>query len=737
MGHTNIDQVEQWFRSFLLDEDFLYRNGLALGLPALDVARWVVFDCPLRLPWVFFQIPWHLYLHASEVLGNERWPDEKTGKISFLNRRWLGLAQFEEHPDLSVEQGLELISLFYLSRAETATVWDRLFGFAYVTSEDEERFVHFLHQAGVSSNLSSKAMELFQGLVGSQPANQRDRIFHVLAGIRSDVGGESPDSFERFKTWFLLQGRVEYPRLFAQAACSFFEDLKCNSIAETSESFLNGSPFIPHLARIRTEIGQDRLQTEDGREEFLLWYVFEAFKDGIFLHLREMLSLLGPRRDGRGPLIGEILNSRNRRVHRWFEREGFQFYEGLNFHLRLLGFALCGKKATLGEVFGLSPDGVKIAEPLKTGVTVIGYARNELGLGEDARTTYFSLAASAPGNVGLFSVQPFGHPHPSPFIDLTEHLVSDLRHSINLFCLPLVDYATLRMIEGNPLTDGFYCIALSPWEFDTWPRSHAYYFEGLSEVWAPSEFVRKAYQSVAPIPVVKMPLVVELPEAPASNRADYGLGDDETVFMYLFDFNSTVARKNPFGLIEAFKNAFPSEKNVKLVIKTLYKNVNSDYEGIFRRLAAEDARIVVVDKVMSRVDLVGFMKMADAYVSLHRSEGFGRTLAEAMLLRIPVIATNYSGVVDFFDASTGFPVRYSLVSPEKSDYALVENDTRWAEPDLAHAADLMRRLHLGDLDTKAVVENAYLRISRDFNRENVGAMYRSRLSAIERMIRGQ
>jgi glycosyltransferase involved in cell wall biosynthesis len=154
---------------------------------------------------------------------------------------------------------------------------------------------------------------------------------------------------------------------------------------------------------------------------------------------------------------------------------------------------------------------------------------------------------------------------------------------------------------------------------------------------------------------------------------------------------SVMERKNPYGLIKAFRTAFPGGENVSLVLKTSFGDRHPALMYQLRT-AAEAAGVTVIDAVFTQDETVSLIDMCDCYVSLHRSEGLGLTMAEAMLLGKPVIATSYSGNVDFMTSANSLLVDYELVRLEQ-DVPPYEAGCVWAEPSVEHAASLMRRVY--------------------------------------------
>jgi glycosyltransferase involved in cell wall biosynthesis len=204
--------------------------------------------------------------------------------------------------------------------------------------------------------------------------------------------------------------------------------------------------------------------------------------------------------------------------------------------------------------------------------------------------------------------------------------------------------------------------------------------------------------------------------------------DDVYVFLFTFDVSSQLERKNPLGVISAFRAAFGARRDVLLVLK--FTNGEYDPPGV-RELyrAAEGISVVLRDGYMARDELAGLMAAADCYVSLHRSEGFGLGIAEAMALGKPVIATRYSGPADFLTPANSYPVDYQLV-PISRDYGPYLEGFAWADPDCEQASRLMRHVVDDRSESAARGRRAAADIAELRSPARTGAHARRRLDAI-------
>lgn len=236
-----------------------------------------------------------------------------------------------------------------------------------------------------------------------------------------------------------------------------------------------------------------------------------------------------------------------------------------------------------------------------------------------------------------------------------------------------------------------YRIAYWYWEFDSVPDSWIAAAEQVDEVWTATEFVAKGLRERLSIPVRTLFPGVKLGHYLPRDRGYFGLDKENFTFLFTFHMMSVMERKNPLGLIRAFKQAFNASESVSLVLKTSFGDRHPAQIAELREAAA-GANIKIIDQVFSSDEVLSLMDACDAYVSLHRSEGLGLTMAEAMLMGKPVIATNYSGNIDFMDESNSLLVPFELRKLGRPIPPYDANSV-WAEPSTEYAASCMRRLY--------------------------------------------
>lgn len=235
-----------------------------------------------------------------------------------------------------------------------------------------------------------------------------------------------------------------------------------------------------------------------------------------------------------------------------------------------------------------------------------------------------------------------------------------------------------------------------------------------------------------PVVVVGTP-VPKIGDLSWASRGYFGLPEEPFTFVFTFDGASRFTRKNPQAVARAFQAAFPGDDGVQLVIKTHNTNWLSAADertyAELRRIARADRRVILIDESFSATEVHGLISVCDCYVALHRSEGLGLGMAEAMKLRVPVIATGYSGNADFTTEATAWPVRHRLVPVPPRDFVYEEDGQVWADPDVEHAAERMREVRSG-VGRDARVRAAYELVSSRFDVRSIGERCRERIEAI-------
>jgi glycosyltransferase involved in cell wall biosynthesis len=363
------------------------------------------------------------------------------------------------------------------------------------------------------------------------------------------------------------------------------------------------------------------------------------------------------------------------------------------------------------------------------GLNVIGYARSEHGLGQSTRQFVGALDA-----IGIPSaIIDFNHGNSSRIEDrnLEHRLVSDPVHGMNVFHINADQMPYAEMQLPPHLLSSRYNIGFWHWELPEMLDEHLAGFDRLNEVWAPTAFVQDAVAKKSPVPVVRMPHAIHFTISPDACRAQFGLPEDKFLFLMMYDFSSYQERKNPRASLDAFERAFAqTNANVALVIKTQNAQFHDkDVQALRERIAGRE-NIIWINETLSRQQVYDLQSVCDALVSLHRSEGFGLGPAEAMFLGKPVIATNWSGNTEFMRSHNSLPVNYRLVTIEK-DVGVYRAGQTWAEPDVAHAATLMRQVVDDEVLRANISAEAKRTMQEEFSPKAIGRRIRARLLFIQ------
>ena len=367
---------------------------------------------------------------------------------------------------------------------------------------------------------------------------------------------------------------------------------------------------------------------------------------------------------------------------------------------------------------------------LTPGVNLIGYIRAEMGVGEGARSDARALDAAAID----FGIINFETANPGRMTDLSwrhKEMLSapydiNLIH-INADFLPLAK----QELPAHFFKDR-YNIAYWAWELEEIPRKWIPAFEEIDEVWVPSEFVKQAMEKSSPLPVITIPHCIDLKIESALSRSYFGIPDTAFTFLAMFDTRSVAERKNPYGAIKAFKQAFEGhDKEVCLILKVN----NAEEEKMDRLLAAVESHpnILIMGKAHSRSEINALLSLIDCFVSLHRSEGFGLGPAEAMCLGKATIITNWSGSIDYMTADNCKAIDYELIRIRKT-LGPYKAGQRWADPDLDQAAAAMIEL-AADPELVARLGNSARDTIRQFF--SPAAVGRKMVSRLEEIRQGQ
>ncbi len=368
------------------------------------------------------------------------------------------------------------------------------------------------------------------------------------------------------------------------------------------------------------------------------------------------------------------------------------------------------------------------ASPSKTqqwGVNVAGYITGEFGLASAVRSTIRGLEAVDMPYV-LNNVITQVHRHSDTSFN---NFSSTNPYPINLIHVNADLFPQFLNLVGPAYFEGRYNIGVWFWELEHFPDRWLASFAPFQEIWVKSKFSQESIAHRSLVPVVKtiLPIVVDETHA-RPDRARFNLPEDPYIFLFNYDYLSVFERKNPLGLLSAFRQAFGNQKDVLLVLKSI-NSQKFPREHSLLKDAARGLNVRLIEDHLDNSDMTTLMATADCYISLHRSEGFGLGLAKSMYLGKPVIATAYSGNLDFMNIGNSFLVDYKLVELER-DYGPYERGNVWAEPNTEHAAEIMRLVYEDRDNAASKGRRAAKDIRQYYNVQAAGAEMYERLRLI-------
>jgi glycosyltransferase involved in cell wall biosynthesis len=320
------------------------------------------------------------------------------------------------------------------------------------------------------------------------------------------------------------------------------------------------------------------------------------------------------------------------------------------------------------------------------GVNLIGYLHAESGVGEAARASLralrctelpYSLVDYRLGNISRMGEVIEGH------VDLA-------RYPVNLMHVNADQSRIAREHLGPELFEGRYTIGYWYWEMPEFPDFLHFAYEQVDEIWVSTEYNRQSIARHTDKPVRVIPPAIEVSIEKPLAREDLHMPADDFIFLHMSDVLSIPQRKNPLGVVEAFIRAFGDDPDakVKLVVKLSNLDHQPDLSHEIFGIMESEPRIQLIHEYLDRNTLNNLLDACDCFVSLHRAEGFGLPIAEAMYLGKAVIATHWSGNADMMDERNSLPVAFRLV-PLLEDIGPYRKGQVWAEPDIGDAARKM------------------------------------------------
>ena len=560
--------------------------------------------------------------------------------------------------------------------------------------------------------------------------------------IRSDVKKKS--GITELWRWWLESGSTTY-RL---AAADLEETLRRASAISNAQFKLPLGQFLPNalvfIYAFRLDLQKAfEIGKETGALALLMWWLTPGSREFaghcgtvnralmVELHWRHLTKAIGTGELALTPLLAFVLEGRpdvrqafdvkTRRgvfaIWRWWSSNGLAELPGTvddasirlsELSLRsatslqadgdldeitamadlLSRFSLHEKDESLpAERQSISDSATALAIQQPAEVCLVGYSRGEFGLGEDARLLRAALESKG---ITPTVVRPSWHITARQQID--DISIDDTQAQFDsdtiFFVMPAFDTVTLLNKVGSRAFSARRKIGFWQWELSNFPPPAKLAMNLVDEIWCHSDHAAEAFRNATDKPVIKVPLPVLVPAPRKVSRKSLGLPPNAFVVFTAYDGASSVSRKNPLGSILAFRQAF-TDKGIDACL--IVKAMNTKHDSLWRECVRKAAGqpIIIIDEVLDRQKYYELLGNCDAVISLHRAEGFGRMMAEAMMLGIPAIASRYSGNLDFMTESNSWLIDGNLVPLMTGDYPF-HHGQHWLEPDIAQAANALR-----------------------------------------------
>lgn len=365
---------------------------------------------------------------------------------------------------------------------------------------------------------------------------------------------------------------------------------------------------------------------------------------------------------------------------------------------------------------------------------LVGHPFVPIGRGEDIRCSFRALQTVG-YTLPIYDIYSYEKTDPNIEKEFSNHLVKKLSPTINIFYINGDEIDQVLDHINKDLLPGAYNIIYPQWELSIYPQEWSERLNRFDEIWAPSKFVFDTIKKTISKPIFHMPLTTHVQLDSFLGRRYFNIPESSYVFLFFFDFRSYIDRKNPITVVNTFKKVCENRPNddIYLIVKinrpdSLFESDVQKFIDTINKGSYKD-RIIIIDKVFTDNEIKNLVRCCDCFISLHRSEGFGRGMAEAMFLGKPVIATGYSGNLDFMNDDNSCLVRYKLIYVKEGCYPYAKGQI-WADPDVEHAVNHMIKL-MDDRNYGRELGNIASRHIRTyFNYVPIGIKYKDRIDNI-------
>ena len=352
------------------------------------------------------------------------------------------------------------------------------------------------------------------------------------------------------------------------------------------------------------------------------------------------------------------------------------------------------------------------------GIQIIGFASLAKGVGESVRSHIRAI------NILKFN---------NSVIDLKEKKTFEVKnyYKYNLFHINADLVPEMYFKLGKNFWEDKYNIGFWLWELEKFPSKWMNSFDYFDEIWVCSDFIYECLKKVSPIPVLKVPISINVKTDEKYNRGYFKLPKEQFLFLSMYDTNSVQERKNPKASIKAFQMAFKKDsKVVGMVVKVNNAEDRQNEIKEIEKMILGWENIYLICENLSKPEVNGLINSCDSFISLHRSEGFGLVIAEFMYLGKPVIVTDWSGNIDFTNEENSCCVSYDFIEL-KENFGPYEKGNRWAEANIEEAGEYMKKL-VNDKEyynQKSKLGKQF--IKSNFSDECIAGMIRDRIFELE------
>ncbi|MFI0431366.1 glycosyltransferase family 4 protein [Mariniflexile sp. HMF6888] len=359
-------------------------------------------------------------------------------------------------------------------------------------------------------------------------------------------------------------------------------------------------------------------------------------------------------------------------------------------------------------------------KPHDLGFNVVGYTDAMSGLGEAVR---LNIKAAEKLNIPLNIIN-------YEKVKRKTSYEYSFKYAINLVQISLNDLDTFFSVIEPRFFNGTYTILFLIWESEYIPSRLKKNVNLFNEIWTASTYCKDLFQNVYNGPIITVPHPIEVKLKPVQNQGAIDFFDrDKFSFLFIFNYHSSITRKNPFFLIEAFSKAFGDNEDVELIIKTVGAETFKSSERYLHQLVSDRKNIKIINADLDKNSVNHLINDCNCYVSMHHSEGFGLTLAEAMYLGKPTIATNYSGNTEFMNENNSFLVDYELGFIDNPDVNFCSK-TLWANPMMQDAIKKFREVYENKALRHEKAMNAKLFVKDKLSFYSIGSIMKDRLDSL-------